>query len=171
MKLTFKILAAASVLALGACSSVGSEGYGFSEYSAVPVKRVSVGDGSMIVSPPRPWNRHRADHVRRRPPGGGLDTERGILDAISFVTGLKDGKSLIRQRRSAGQQVPIFRSNMTPPEVAGDDREPLPGAWRVGRLQDPGLQPRPFLGANGFQLDYEHLDDDELWRRAGRSAR
>jgi hypothetical protein len=27
------------------------------------------------------------------------------------------------------------------------------------------LQPRPFLGANGFQLDYEHLDDDELWRR------
>ena len=28
-----------------------------------------------------------------------------------------------------------------------------------------GLQPRPFLGANGFQLDYQHLDDDELWRR------
>jgi hypothetical protein len=27
------------------------------------------------------------------------------------------------------------------------------------------LQPRPFLGTNGFQLDYEHLDDDELWRR------
>ena len=27
------------------------------------------------------------------------------------------------------------------------------------------LAPRPFLGANGFQLDYEHLDDDELWRR------
>jgi len=27
------------------------------------------------------------------------------------------------------------------------------------------LQPRPFLGTNGFQLDYEHLDEDELWRR------
>ena len=27
------------------------------------------------------------------------------------------------------------------------------------------LQPRPFLGANGFQFDYEHLDDDELWRK------
>jgi len=27
------------------------------------------------------------------------------------------------------------------------------------------LQPRPFLGTTGFQLDYEHLDDDELWRR------
>jgi hypothetical protein len=27
------------------------------------------------------------------------------------------------------------------------------------------LQPRPFLGYNGFQLDYEHLDSDELWRK------
>jgi len=27
------------------------------------------------------------------------------------------------------------------------------------------LAPRPFLGANGFQLDYEHLDSDEVWRR------
>jgi hypothetical protein len=27
------------------------------------------------------------------------------------------------------------------------------------------LQPRPFLNTSGFQLDYEHLDDDELWRR------
>ena len=27
------------------------------------------------------------------------------------------------------------------------------------------LQPRPFLGTNGFQLDYEHLDEDELWRK------
>ena len=23
----------------------------------------------------------------------------------------------------------------------------------------------PFLGANGFQWDYEHLDSDELWRK------
>ena len=28
-----------------------------------------------------------------------------------------------------------------------------------------GIQPRPFLGANGFQYDFEHLDTDELWRK------
>ena len=28
-----------------------------------------------------------------------------------------------------------------------------------------GLAPRPFLGQNGFQFDYEHLDSDEVWRR------
>ena len=165
MKSTFKILACGSALALGACSSVGSEGYGFSSYSAVPVKRVAVGDGSMIVSAPRPWNRHRPitfEDVRQVEDW----TLNGVsLDAISFVTGLKDGKSLIRQRRSTSQQVPIFRSNMTAPEVAGM----IESLYRVRGgsvdFKTLGLQPRPFLGANGFQLDYEHLDDDELWRR------
>ena len=165
MKSTFKILACGSALALGACSSVGSEGYGFSSYSAVPVKRVSVGDGSMIVSAPRPWNRHRPitfEDVRQVEDW----TLNGVsLDAISFVTGLKDGKSLIRQRRSTSQQVPIFRSNMTAPEVAGM----IESLYRVRGgsvdFKTLGLQPRPFLGSNGFQLDYEHLDDDELWRR------
>jgi hypothetical protein len=27
------------------------------------------------------------------------------------------------------------------------------------------IEPRPFLGTNGFQFDYEHLDSDELWRK------
>jgi hypothetical protein len=27
------------------------------------------------------------------------------------------------------------------------------------------IEPRAFLGTNGFEFDYEHLDDDELWRR------
>lgn len=165
MKFTFKLLACCSALALCACSSVGSEGYGFSDYSAVPVKRVSVGDGSMIVSAPRPWNCHRPitfEDVRQVEDW----TLNGVsLDAISFVTGLKDGKSLICQRRSASQQVPIFRSNMTAPEVAGM----IESLYRVrgGSIdfKTLGLQPRPFLGTNGFQLDYEHLDDDELWRR------
>ena len=31
------------------------------------------------------------------------------------------------------------------------------------------IQPRQFLGTNGFEFDYEHLDSDELWRK-GRAA-
>ena len=54
---------------------------------------------------------------------------------------------------------------MTPPEIAAM----LESLYRVrGGAVDfrtLSLQPRPFLGANGFQLDYEHLDGDELWRR------
>jgi len=155
----------AAAVALSACSTLGA-GDGFSDYSLVRAASRNVGDGSLVVTPPRPWNRHRPitfEDIRQVEDW----TQNGaLLDGISFVTGLKDGKSLIRQRRSASQQVPIFRSNMTAPEVAAM----IESIYRVRGgsvdFKELSLKPRPFLGnANGFQLDYEHLDDDELWRR------
>ena len=63
----------------------------------------------MSVVAPRPWNRHRPilfDDVREVEDW----TLNGpLLDGISFVTGLKSGQYLIRQRqtrRPAGAQVP-----------------------------------------------------------------
>jgi len=165
LKSASKLALAAMSLVLAGCSSVGGGEYGFSDYSAVPVRRVSVGDRTMVVSAPRPWNRHRPIFFEdiRQVEDWTLDGP--LLDGISFVTGLKNGKSLIRQRRSASQQVPMFRSDMTPPEVAAM----IESLYRVRGgsvdFRTLSLQPRPFLGANGFQLDYEHLDDDELWRR------
>ncbi|MFL6760715.1 hypothetical protein [Sphingomonas sp.] len=165
MKSASKLTLAAMSLALAACSSVGGGEYGFSDYSAVPVRRVSVGDKTMVVSAPRPWNRHRPILFEDIRQVEDWTLNGPLLDGISFVTGLKNGKSLIRQRRSASQQVPMFRSDMTPPEVAAM----IESLYRVRGgsvdFRTLSLQPRPFLGANGFQLDYEHLDDDELWRR------
>jgi hypothetical protein len=165
VKIQSKIILAAATLGLSACSSVGGGEYGFSDYSLVRVQRVRVGDGRLTVVAPRPWNRHRAvlfEDIRAVEDW----TQNGpYLDGITFVTGLRNGKSLIRQRRTTSQQVPIFRSNMTPPEVAAM----IESLYRVrGGAVDfrtVSLQPRPFLGTNGFQLDYEHLDNDELWRR------
>ena len=129
------------------------------------VQRVRVGDGSLYVSAPRPWNRHRPVLFEDIRDVEDWTLNGPLLDGMSFVTGLRDGKTLIRQRRTASQQVPIFRSNMTPPEVAAM----IESLYRVrGGAVDfrtVSLQPRPFLGAHGIQLDYEHLDDDELWRR------
>jgi hypothetical protein len=160
-----KIALLAAALGLSACSSLGGDDYGISDYSAVRVQRVSVGDRSMSVAAPRPWNRHRPILFEDIRQVEDWTLNGPLLDGMSFVTGLKDGKSLIRQRRTASQQVPIFRSNMTPPEVAAM----IESLYRVrGGSVDYrtlSLQPRPFLGTNGFQLDYEHLDDDELWRR------
>ena len=54
---------------------------------------------------------------------------------------------------------------MTPPEIAAM----LESLYRVRggavEFRTLSLQPRPFLGTNGFQFDYEHLDSDELWRK------
>jgi hypothetical protein len=155
----------AAALGLSACSSLGGGDYGISDYSFVRVQRVSVGDRSMTVVAPRPWNRHRPIFFEDIRQVEDWTLNGPLLDGMSFVTGLKNGKSLIRQRRTASQQVPIFRSNMTPPEVAAM----IESLYRVRGgsvdFRTLSLQPRPFLGTNGFQLDYEHLDDDELWRR------
>jgi hypothetical protein len=54
---------------------------------------------------------------------------------------------------------------MTAPEIAAM----LESLFRVRggavEFRTLGIQPRPFLGTNGFQFDYEHLDSDELWRK------
>ena len=157
------VIAAAG--ALSACSSIGGGDYGISDYSLVRARSQAVGDDSLTVTPPRPWNRQRPVPFEDIRQVEDWTLNGPLLDGISFVTGLKDGKTLIRQRRTANQQVPLFRSNMTPPEIAAM----IESLYRVrGGAVDfrtLSLQPRPFLGANGFQLDYEHLDDDELWRR------
>ena len=163
--LTRLALACASGVALSACSSLGTGEYGYSSYALVRVRQVNVGDGSLTVTPPRPYNRHRSflwsdvqdveDWTQNGP----------YLDGISFVSGLKSGRYLIRQSKRADQQVPKFRSDMTPPEIVAM----LESLYRVKggavEFRTLSLQPRPFLGTGGFQLDYEHLDSDELWRK------
>jgi hypothetical protein len=167
MMRTPKLILAAAALALTGCSGLGEGGgFGSEYYSLVGVRSVSVGSGAMAVTPPRPWNRTRKllffDDVRWVEDW----TLNGpILDGMSFVTGLPSGRYLVRQRRTEDRQVPKFRSDMTAPEIASM----LESLFRVrGGATDfrtLGLQPRRFLGSNGFQYDYEHLDSDELWRR------
>ena len=166
MKTLSKIALLAAAFPLGACSTLGAGEYGYSDYSLVRVHRVEVGDGGMSVAPPRPWNRHRRFLFSDVPDVEDWTLNGPLLDGISFISGMKSGRYLIRQSKTADQQVPKFRSDMTPPEIAAM----LESLYRVkGGAVDfrtLSLQPRPFLDAsNGFQLDYEHLDDDELWRR------
>jgi hypothetical protein len=162
-----KSILLAAILPLAACSSLGGGEYGgFSDYTLIRVHRVNVGDGSLSVVPPRAWNRHRPTFFVDIREVEDWTLNGPILDGMSFVTGLKSGRYLIRQSKRADQQVPKFREDMTPPEIAAM----LETLYRVrGGTVDfktLSLQPRPFLGAgNGFQFDYEHLDDDEVWRK------
>ena len=159
------IIAVAAACALSACSSIGAGEYGYSDYAPVNVRRVSVGDGTMTVVPPRPWNRRRSvlfDDVRAVE----VWTLNGpLLDGITFISGLQSGHFMVRQSHRADQQVPKFRADMPPPEIAAM----LESLYRVRGgavdFQTLSIKPREFLGTNGFQFDYEHLDDDELWRK------
>src|SRR4029453_15402690 len=109
------LVASASLIA---CSSIGGGEYGLSDYALVRGHRVNVGDGSLSVAPPaRPVNRHRAFLFEDVRDVEDWTLNGPILDGMSFVSGLKSGAYLIRQRKSADQQVPKFRSDMTPPEI------------------------------------------------------
>ena len=160
---TIALAAAASLLP--ACSSLGGGEYGYSDYAPVNVRRVSVGNGNMSVVPPRPWNRHRAMLFDDIPAVEDWTLNGALLDGITFITGLKSGHFMVRQSHKADQQVPKFRADMPPPEIAAM----IESLYRVrGGAVDfrtLSIQPRQFLGTNGFQFDYEHLDDDELWRK------
>jgi hypothetical protein len=161
---TIIALAAAASL-LRACSSLGGGEYGYSDYAPVNVRRVSVGNGNMSVVPPRPWNRHRAMLFNDIPAVEEWTLNGALLDGITFITGLKSGHFMVRQSHKADQQVPKFRADMPPPEIAAM----IESLYRVrGGAVDfrtLSIQPRQFLGTSGFQFDYEHLDDDELWRK------
>ena len=158
-------LLTAAAIGLQACSSLGAGESGFSTYAPVNVKRVSVGDGTLSVAPPRPWNRVRPISYADIRVVEDWTLNGPYLDGISFVSGLKNDRYLVYQRRTTSQQVPKFRSNMTPPEIAAM----LESLFRVRggaiEFRTLGIAPRPFLGTNGFQYDFEHLDSDELWRK------
>jgi hypothetical protein len=156
----------AAGLALSGCDSAGGGGYGFGGYTLVRPRTMAVGDGSMVVTPPREWNKVSTVWA--------IDDLRVVedwtlngpyLDSMSFVTGLKGGRYIIRQNKRDAQQVPKFRSDMTAPEVTAM----LESFYRVKAgsvdVKTTLLKPRTFMGYSGFQWDYDHLDQDEVWRR------
>ena len=161
-----KLIAAALIASsLTGCSGALGEGTDIGIYRLVRVRPTSVGNGSVVVTPPRPWNEQRRfffDSIRWVEDW----TLNGpYLDGITFVTGLPSGEYLVEQRRSEERQVPKFRRDMLAPEIAAM----LESAFRVRggaiEFRTLGLTPRPFLGYPGFQFDFEHLDSDEVWRK------
>ncbi len=163
------LCAAVAALSLTACATGGGGGYGYGGYTLVRVKEVRVGDDSVAVTPPREWNRISASLFQDITDVEDWTQNGPYLDGISFVTGLKSGKALVRQRPRDDRQVPKFRSNMTPPEIAAMVESLFRVRGGAVDFKTTSLVPRPFLGANGFQYDYEHLDTDEV-RRRGRAV-
>ena len=168
MMRTPQLVLAALALGLTGCSSTGDGGgFGSAYYSLVRVRSVNVGDGSMAVTAPRPWNRTRRsifsfEDVRQVEDW----TLNGpLLENISFITGLRNNRQIVYERRTEDRQVPRFRSDMSAPEITAMLETFFRTRGGSVDFRTLSLQPRLFLGANGFQFDFEHLDSDELWRK------
>lgn len=156
-------------LLLPGCAGGPGLGAGYGYYSLVePGRPEDVARGSMIVTPTIPWNRARRTYLDiSREENWTLNGP--LLDSLSFVGGLESGKAIVRQRRRAERQVPVFRSDMTPPELASMIETFHRVRAGAVRFEMTGLQPRTFLAAPGFQFDYTYLDGSEV-ERQGRAV-
>ena len=126
-------------------------------YSLVRPQPQRVARNSMVVTPTMAWNRARrttSDISREE----NWTLNGPLLDSLTFIGGLEPGRTVVRQRRREERQVPLFRADMSPPEIASV----IESFYRIRagsvRFEMTGLRPRTFLGHPGFQLDFDHLD-------------
>ncbi len=165
MRIWFAAFAALALLG-GCASGGGTGGYGYSRFTLIEPREHDVAR-TMAVTPAMRWNRvPRTQNDISREENWTLNGP--MLDGLTFIGGLKSGDELVRrQRRTDIRQVPEFRADMTPPEIASM----IESLYRIRAgsvsFEMTGLQPRSFLGHPGFQFDYEHLGGNEL-RRQGR---
>ncbi len=159
------LLAALVCLGLAGCgggAGLGS-GYGYGYYSLIQPGPDRVARG-ISVTPTMRWNRARRTFYDI-PREENWTLNGPLLDNLTFIGGLESGKAIVRQRRRAERQVPRFRADMSPPEIASM----IETFYRVRagsvRFEMNSLQPRSFLGQPGFQFDYSHLDGSEVERR------
>jgi hypothetical protein len=166
------ILAACAALTLisaGASVPASAQFFGQTAYTLIRPGNRIVAAGKMRVTPTIRWNRApRSPYEVSREENWTLNGP--ILDGLTFIGGLQSGRPLVRhQRRNDIRQVPNFRADMSPPEIASMIESFYRIRGGATRFEMTGLQPRTFLGRPGFQFDYSHLGGDEV-ERQGRAV-
>lgn len=86
------------------------------------------------------------------------------LDRVALVDGLPDGKAIIFQEKSADQQVPVFRANMTAQDLASM----VEISYRVKGItvfNFESVEPVDFLGGAGVRLRYNYTSGIGIAKR------
>jgi hypothetical protein len=131
-------------------------------YHLVKPEAIAVGDGSMSVTPANAWN--EAPGLAEQKWEDSWTLNGPLLDSVAFVTGLPEGKALVKQRRKADAQVTPFRADMTPNDLVSM----IESSYRVQGVavfNVEGVDPTPFLGGNGLKLRFSYSPTDGIGRR------
>ena len=87
-----------------------------------------------------------------------------LLDAVAFVGGLPDGKSLLRQKNKDDRQVPLFRADMSPQDLVSM----MEASYRVRGItvfDVESVDPDDFLDGKGLRVRYRYAPNDGIYRR------
>lgn len=127
---------------------------GCAQYAAVKVEPRKIG-GVYTVDPQIAWDSMKDGKTELWTVDGPL------LDAVRFVTGIRDGESLFDR---PGMELPVYRPRMTEPEIAELLASSL-AAFGYANAATSNLRPAPFGSLPGFRFDLSFTDSDGLdWR-------
>ena len=136
-------------------------------YSLVSPSTLQVARGTMSVKTGMSWNKMPKNQYDIRQEESW--TANGpLLDRVTFIAGVEDGEAIARQKPKDDRQVPVFRKNMTPPDLVAM----IESYYRIKAgatvFRTTSVAPATFLGGQGIQLDYSFIGADDV-KRKGRS--
>ena len=106
------------------------------------------------MTPGVAWN--MAPSISTRPQWEETWTRNGpLLETITFVGGLPEGKTLRKQRAKSDRQVPLFRADMTPQDLVSM----VEASYRtrgVTVFDIDSVEPVDFLGGKGIELRFRY---------------
>jgi hypothetical protein len=87
-----------------------------------------------------------------------------LLDTVAFLGGLPEGKSVVVQKKKAERQVPLFRANMSPEDLASM----VEASYRVKGVtvfNVDSVDPVEFLGGPGIRVRFNYAPSDGITKK------
>jgi hypothetical protein len=123
----------------------------------------TVAHKAFAVQPSSAWNAVPADLSRTR--WEEVWTKNGpLLETVAFLGGLPEGKSVTVQNRNAEKQVPVFRANMSPEDLASM----VEASYRtrgVTVFNVDAVDPVTFLGGQGIRVKFSYAPNDGITKK------
>jgi hypothetical protein len=139
-------------------------------YTLVPAAEESlVGGDELVVKPAVAWNALPVNYANTK--WDESWTRNGpLLDTVSFVGGLPDGQTLLKQKKKDDQKVPVFHADMSPQDLVSM----LEASYRVRGItvfEIESADPADFLGGKGLRVHYKYAPNDGISKKGVAVAR
>jgi hypothetical protein len=136
---------------------------GCGRYALVPADEPSLVGNSLVVRPSSAWN--VLPLWRDQPDWEETWTRNGpLLETITFVGGMPEGKALRKQRKKDDSQIPIFRADMTPQDLVSM----IEASYRtrgIAVFEIESVDTIDFLGGKGLKARYNYAPDDGISKK------
>jgi len=149
-----RILLSILPLLLGGC---------IAPYTLKKAGQTTVANGAFTVNPGSAWNVVPKDASRTE--WEEVWTQNGpLLDTVAFLGGLPEGKTVVVQKKKAEKQVPLFRPDMTPQDLASM----VEASYRVRGVtvfNVDSVDPVTFMGGLGIKVQFNYAPSNGITRK------